>query len=142
MAQVSIIQYAEITTGTGRPIRFGSKDVPSVITLTGTGDVVHRVYNDLPALAITTLYDDEDAALKWFAIKSSVAAMLGFEDLSVGGTNAIKLVPNVWQFINSGVTTQAVGLTSERVDETEYNIETVKVYHDTGTADIEFVTAF
>lgn len=145
MSQVSIIQYAEISTGSGQPLRIGSKVIPSTITLTGTGEVYHRVYNDITALSTTVLYDGDLTGLKWFAVKPSTEIQLAFGDEVADPiiTSGIVLAANVWQFFNSGVTLSYTldDTIAFRAIQSQANITKISAYNVL-SADIEFIGAY
>lgn len=137
MSQVNIIQYAEIYTGSGPPLRIGSKVTPSTITLTGTGEIFHRVFNDVgPTQAI---YSGDLTGLKWFAIKAVLETVVSFGD----GThnNSIVLAPNVWQIVNSGETTGYGATVVARGATAQTAITTVEAYN-VADCDIEFIGAY
>lgn len=143
MAQVSIIQYAEITTGTGRPIRLGSKDVPSTIALTGTGEVVHRVYNDNANWPLN-LFDADiiTGALKFVAIKSSVDATLGFAATVGGGNNStVPVEANVWCFIHGGTVPGYAANIDTRLAEALVDVAYISLYAS-ANADVEVLFAY
>jgi hypothetical protein len=146
MAQVNIIQYAEIYTGSGPPLRIGSKVTPSTITLTGTGEVYHRVFNDITLGSATALYTADMTGLKWFAVKASTEIQIGFgTDASPDHNNAIVVPANIWQFFNSAETTEDVDGTSlsisGRATQGQQVIDTVYAYNALA-ADIEFIGAY
>lgn len=140
MAQVNITQYAEITTGAGRPIRLGSKDVPSTITLTGTGEVYHMVYNDLPATDYRLIFDNQLTTIKFFAVKSSTEAMLAFISTTDESMSAIHLTAGVWQFFGEGTTTSSVASLPLRAGGAEVALYQIGIYNIAATAqDVEIV---
>lgn len=146
MAQINIIQHAEIYTGSGTPLRIGSKVTPSTITLTGTGEVFHRVFNDIALGSATALYTADMTGLKWFAVKASTEIQVGFGvDAAADHNNAIVVSANVWQFFNSSKTTEdldGTGLSvSGRAIQSQKYIDTVYAYNALA-ADIEFIGAY
>lgn len=144
MAQVSIIQYAEITTGTGRPIRLGSKDVPTTTTLTGTGEVYHVVYNDNPASTYKVIYDGATTGVKFFAVKSSTEAMLAFQGDGLESMSTAHLDAGVWQFFGEGSTTSSVVSLAARAGGTEIPVSLIAIYNLSGATaqDIEILVAY
>ena len=144
MAQVSIIQHVEISTGSGQPLRIGSKVIPSTITLTGTGEVFHRVFNDVPATTVTDLYSDDLTGIKFFGVKCSVEALFGFSNTSESGsTNLVHLEPNMWQFFGEGTTTSSISTLGTRCAEAEVAVELMKIYiPGAAVGDVELIVAY
>lgn len=148
MSQVNIIQYAEIYTGSGPPLRIGSKVTPSTITLTGTGEVYHRVFNDVPAATVTDLYTADLTGLKFFAVKSTLAAYVGFSENSDQGDGAsiINIPAGVWQFFGGGSTGADNGSFTTRLTATyttPENITIVKIaIPGLASSDVEFVGVY
>jgi len=146
MAQVSIIQYAEVSTGSGQPLRIGSKVIPSTITLAGTGEVHHRVYNDIVGPAVTVLYENTLTGIKWFAVKASVDIVIAYGGTTDSGnfpdTSAIGVTAGRWQFFNNGTTTLNQGSNVEgRPTNNACDIIKVVAFNLTD-ADIEFIAAY
>ena len=144
MATVKVYQYVEVTPGSGSPIVLGKKSLSNLITLTGTGEVYHRVFNDIPATTVTELYADNLTGIKFFGVKSSRAATLGFGTANGGyeGANAITLTADVWQFFCGGeTTTSAINLSARTADTTE-EIGNIKIYIPSGSADVELIVAY
>ena len=142
MAQVDVIQFAKITPGSGQPFAIGSKVLPSTITLNGTGQVIHRVYNDIPATTAQVLMDNEFVA-EWplfWAIKSSTAGTVAWGN-DANNAQCIGLVANVWQFFESGRAT--TNNTSDVEDRSSASLSTIGdiVYYNraAGVADVDFV---
>ena len=144
MSQVNIIQYAEIYTGSGPPLRIGSKVTPSTITLTGTGEVYHHVYNDNPASTYKLIYSTELSGLKFFAVKSSTEAMLAFRTDGFEGMSTAHLDAGVWQFFGEGSSTASVVSLEARASGTEVPVEFIGIYNLNGATaqDIEIVVAY
>ena len=146
MSQVNLIQYAEISTGSGSPLAIGSKTTPSTIALTGTSEVIHRVYNDISTTSSTTLYSSTLTGLKWFAIKPSVEIVVSFgKDAAADHTSSIVVAANTWQFFNSGKTTEgddgSALSVAGRAIQVQANIDTITAYNALA-ADIEFIAAY
>lgn len=148
MAQVDLYQYAEIVKSDGTKIRLGSKQKPSTITLTGTGEIIHRIFNDLTGGDTIDLYTADLTGLKFFAVKSSIAAYVGFsENSSLGeGASVIGIGANVWQFFGGGLTGADGGTFTTRMlvaSTTPESITIVKINAPgASTYDVEFVAVY
>lgn len=144
MAQVSLIQYAEITTGAGRPIRLGSKDVPTTTTLTGTGEIYHRVFNDIAVETYRLLYDGDTTGLKFFAVKSSTEAMLALFGEGLESMSAVHMDAGVWQFFGEGSTTSSVVSLEARASGTEVAVSQIGIYNISASTlqDVEILVAY
>jgi len=142
MAQVNLIQYAEISTGSGSPLSVGSKTTPSTIAMTGTGEIVHRVYNDIAGTTAQVLYDNNfgSGIPVWWAIKSSQTGTVGFGNDSTEAS-AIGVVAGVWQFFNSGRGTTSVSTTvSTKASGSLSTIGDIVFYNRSASvADVEFI---
>lgn len=145
MAQVNLYQYAELVRSDGSVVPVGSKTKVSSISLTGTGEVLHTVKNDLASLSTTVLYRNSEklTGLKWVAIRSSVDAIVSF-GIDATATSAIKILANTWQFLNSGYTTSSSSTTiATRAAATAAYITDVSIYIPGGVvADVEFIAAY
>lgn len=147
MAEINIYQYAVINRPGSSPEVIGSRNKPTTITLTGTGEVLHRVYNDITGPAVTSLYNSTMTGLKWFAVKASADIVLGIGGTSDSGattdTSAIKVSSGVWQFFNSaGTTVDGNGDNLDvRVTNNACSILKINAYNLLD-ADIEFVAAY
>lgn len=146
MAEVNIYQYAVISRSGAQSEIIGSKVTPTTISLTGTGEVIHRVYNDIGTTSSTTLYSSTLTGLKWFAIKPSVEIVVSFgNDDTADHTSSIVVAANVWQFFNSGKTTEGVDgsalSVAGRAIQVQANIDTITAYNALA-ADIEFIAAY
>lgn len=148
MSQVDIYQYAEVIKSDGTKIKIGSKQKPSTITLTGTGEIVHHVFNDIAGGDTVDLYTADLTGLKFFAVKSSLAAYVGFsENSSLGeGASIIGIGAGVWQFFGGGLTGADPGTFNVRMTvaaTTPENITIVKI-HVPGAvaADVEFIGVY
>lgn len=147
MAQVNIIQHAEIVLSNGQPLRIGSKTVPSVVTLTGTGEVVHRVWNGLTAADYTDLYSDTLggilSGIKWWAVRSSVDAMFVYSGGTATSTSTSSLLANVWCFFGEGVTTSSAAGLSARAAEAEIDVTDMGIYIPGAVAgDVDLVVVY
>jgi hypothetical protein len=141
MAQVSLYQYAEIVKSDGSVERIGSKNLPSTITLTGTGEIFHVVKNDLDADPAVAIYNGELTGIKWWAIKSSVAAQVSF-GTDATASNSQKLIAGQWQFFGSGYTTNSSSTTlATRAAAADAYIADISIYAATA-ADVELVIAY
>lgn len=144
MSQINLYQYAEIVKSDGSVEKIGSKHKPTTITLTGTGELIHQVWNDLPTTDYVTLYDDALTGLKWFAVKPSVEIQLAFGDESqvIDYTSAIVVGAGIWQFFNSGKTIEDVQSTvTARAIQGQVDITKIVAYNVLA-ADIEFIGAY
>lgn len=143
MAQVNTYQYAELVRSDGSVVPVGSKTKVSSISLTGTGEVLHVVKNDLASLSTTVLYNGELTGIKWMAFRSSVDAIVSF-GTDATSSSAIKLIAGVWQFLNSGYTTNSSSTTiATRVAATAGYIADISIYIPGGAvADVEFIAAY
>lgn len=142
MAQVNIIQYAEVQMGDGNIFRIGSKHLPSTISLTGTGAILRKVWNDLAATTAKALLTDEDLTdfgpWVFMAVKSSKDSMLSWESVDANDTSAIKLESNIWHFFTHGVTSAYAAGYLSRVAETPVDILGLSIY-PSDVADVELV---
>lgn len=146
MSQVDIYQYAEVIKSDGTKIKIGSKQKPSTITLTGTGEMLHRVYNDIVGPAVTVLYESSLTGIKWFAIRSSVDIVVAFGGTTDTGsypdTSSIAVESNTWQFFNNGGTTLNQGSNVEGRP-TNNACDIIKIVaFNLLDADIEFFAAY
>lgn len=143
MAQVNLTQYAEIILSDGRPIRIGSKTIPSTIALAGTGEVFHRIWNDNANWPLE-LYDSNitTGTLKFIAVKSSIDATFGYGKTVAGGNNStIPLEAGVWLFISGGGETNYVANVGDRTGETVDAITYMAITAG-ASADIELIVAY
>lgn len=143
MSQINLYQYAELVRNDGSVVPAGSKSKVSTISLTGTGEVHHIVKNDLASLSTTVLYNGELTGIKWIAVRSSVDAILSF-GTDATSSNAIKLIANVWQFLNSGYTTNSSSTTiATRAAATTGYIADISVYiPGLVVGDVELIAAY
>ena len=146
MAEVNIYQYAVISRSGAQSEVIGSKVTPTTISLTGTGEVIHRVYNDIVGPAVTVLYENTLTGIKWFAIKASVDIAIAYGGTTDSGnfpdTSAIGVTAGRWQFFNNGTTTLNQGSNVEgRPTNNACDIIKVVAFNLTD-ADIEFIAAY
>lgn len=143
MAQINLYQYAELVRSDGSVVPVGSKTKASTISLTGTGEVLHIVKNDLASLSTTVVYNGELTGIKWIAMRSSVDATVAF-GTDATATSATQLKANVWQFFNSGMTTNSSSTTiATRVAAATVAIADISVYIAGGaTGDVEVLIAY
>jgi hypothetical protein len=149
MPEVNIYQYAEINIPLSPTIRIGSKSVPTTISLTGTGEQTYDIYNDVPGQSVKVLYNSELTGIKWWAIKATKVVHLSWLGTSDSGTNPdtsdIKIPANVWQFFNSGSTTEHSGSNVEsRPTNSEQAITKVVAFVPLASdpVDIQFIAVY
>lgn len=144
MADINLYQYAVINRPGAQPLVLGSKNKPSTITLTGTGEVYHRVFNDIAATTLTDLYVDELTDVKVFGVKCSRAATFGFggSNQSYASANAIFLQADVWQWFATGQTTSDTTNLGTRTAEAAVDIGNMKIYIPGGTGDVEVIAVY
>lgn len=144
MAEINVFQYAVINRPGSNPVVIGSKNKPSTITLTGTGEMYHRVFNDVAATTLTDIYVEEITDIKFFGVKCSRAATLGFgtADEFAAGSNAVLLAADTWQFFNTGQTTSSSTNLGVRTAEAAVDIGNMKIYIPGGTADVEIIAVY
>jgi hypothetical protein len=143
MAQVDIYQYAEVIKSDGTKIKIGSKQKPSTIAMTGTGEIIHRVYNDIAAVTAQTLYDNElgSSIPVWWAILSSQGGTLAWGN-DASNSSAISIVANVWQFFGSSRSTTSTSTTiATKAAASLSDIGDIVFYNRSATtaADVEFI---
>ena len=146
MAEINVFQYAVINRPGSSPVVIGSKNKPSTITLTGTGEVLHRVYNDIVGPAVTVLYESTLTGIKWFAVKASVDIVIAHGGTTDSGsypdTSSIGVTAGRWQFFYNGTTTLNQGSNVEgRPTNNACDIIKVVAFNLTD-ADIEFIAAY
>lgn len=143
MAEISLYQYAVINRPGAQPLVLGSKNKPSTITLAGTGEVVHRVYNDNANWPLNLFNDDiTTGTLKFIAIKSSVDATIGLADTPSGGSNStIPIEADVWLFIHGGTVAGYAADIDTRLAEALIDIGYVSMYASVN-ADVEVLFAY
>lgn len=142
MAQVNLFQYAEIQTG-GGTLCLGNKAKASTISLTGTGEVYHRIWNDNSSWPLN-VYDFNiiTGPVKFIAIKSSLDAVLGIADTLGGGNNGtIPLEAGIWTFISGGTVLGYAGNLDTRMAESAIDIAYMSVFA-AGSADVELLVAY
>ena len=144
MADINLYQYAVINRPGSQPIVIGSKNKPATITLTGTGEVYHRVFNDIAATTLTDLYVEELTDIKFFGVKCSRAATLGFGTATETstGASAILLTADAWQFFANGQTTEGGTNLGTRTAEAAVDIGNMKIYIPGGTGDVEVIAVY
>ena len=136
-------QYAVVNRPGASPLVIGSKNKPSTITLAGTGEVYHRVYNDNANWPLN-LYDNAitTGTLKFIAIKVSVDATLCVADNELSGNNCtIPLEADVWTFISGGSVLGYAASVNTRLTEAAVDIDYVSLYAG-ANADIEFFAMY
>lgn len=142
MAEVNLYQYATISRPGSERVVLGSKNKPTTITLTGTGEVYHMVYNDLPANDYRLLFDNQLTTIKFFAVKSSTEAMLAFKSTTDESMSAIHLSANQWQFFGEGSTTSSVASLTLRANGTEVVVTQIGIYNIAAALqDVELIVA-
>lgn len=137
MAQVTLYQFAAITHGTGKPIELGSRSVPSTIALTGTGEVHHKVFNDLAATTLHVLYNGELTGIKFYAVKSSVDSMLAINE-GDATESIIHIESGVWQFFSGGSTGAGGAIPWAESDVTDVSLYVLGAV----AADVEFIAVY
>lgn len=144
MAEINVYQYATISRPGSERLVVGSKNKPTTITLTGTGEVYHMVFNDIAVTTVTDLYADNLTGIKFFGVKCTVEALFGFSgDSESGSTNLVHLEPNMWQFFGEGTTTSSISTLSARLAELEVAVEKMKIYIPGATVgDVELIVAY
>ena len=142
MAQVDVYSYAEIVKSDGTKIKIGSKNKPVVVTLTGTGEILNLVYNDVTGPVLKRLYTAElTEPIKWFAVKSTVAGNLLWGENSVSSSSVL-IAANSWHFVYGGTNTVDAATITARATESSADITNISFYVASGAADIEFIAVY
>lgn len=144
ISEINLYQYAVINRPGAQPLVLGSKNKPTTITLTGTGEVYHRVFNDIAATTLTDLYVEELTDIKFFGVKCSRAATLGFgtADGAAASASAILLTADAWQFFANGQTTSSLSHLGVRTAEAAVDIAKMQIYIPGGTGDVEVIAVY
>lgn len=145
MAQVNLYQFAEIQMGDGNVFTIGSKANPTRISLTGTGAMVRRVWNDVTALTALSLAEDVDLAAGahlndyvLLAIKCSKDAIVAWTSATSADTSSVGVESNSWLFFTSNQSTDSGIAAVGRCAATARDIIELAIY-PSATADVELI---